>query len=72
MPKVVMKKSGRWADPEPHIPQQELEAGQEYDVSPRLADILVETGSAEYAKVQKPASEAPARADKRRADKGRA
>lgn len=72
MPSIVVKKSGRWADPEPHIPQVEFEAGQTYDVSPRLAAVMVEHGAAEYAKEQKPSSESPGKADKRRADKGRA
>jgi len=71
MPTVLIKKGGKWADPEPHIPQREFVTGQTYDVSPRLAEAMVQAGAAEYAREQKPGSEHPGKADKRRADKGR-
>lgn len=76
MPRIKVKKSGKWADPQPHIPQIEVEAGEEYDVSPGLADEMVKAGCAEYVKERAPAKKgggkSPAQADKDAADKGKA
>lgn len=81
MPKIHVKKSGKWADPEPHVPQIEVEAGKEYNVSPGLADVMVKAGCAEYVQEKEKAptqtqtkrtGKSPAQADKEAADKGKA
>jgi len=87
MPRIKVKKSGKWADPQPHIPQVEFEAGEEYDVSPGLAEVMVDANCADYVKVndKEPAKRGggknpakrgggknPAQADKEAADKGKA
>lgn len=73
---VKMKKAGRWADPQPHIPQIEVEAGEEVEVSIALAEVMVNAGAAERVTRKEPTGKGgkknPAQVDKDAADKGKA
>ena len=48
MKRVKFKEDGKWADSDTTIPQLEVKAGEEHDVSIGLADIIVSAGKGEY------------------------
>ena len=76
MKHVKFKAEGRWADPNPSVPQIEVKAGEIVPVSNELADIVVEAGRAEYVKAPKASNTQEAEdkrgaGDKDAADKGK-
>lgn len=66
--KVKMLKSGRYADPQPHLPQIEAKEGDELDVNPAMAASLCDCGAAEVIN-EAPAKEAPAKQVKQKSEK---
>ena len=70
MKKVKFKEAGKWADSDTTVPQIEVEAGEEREVSIGLADIIVSAGKGEYVELPKPAAKkkTPATKDKAAAE----
>ena len=68
MKRVKFKEAGKWADSDTTVPQIEVEAGDECDVSIGLADIIVSAGKGEYVVAPKPAKKNPATKDKAKAE----
>lgn len=68
---VKFKKTGKWADSNPAIPQLEAEAGKTYEVSNELADIIIEAGAGELVAKPKEPEDAKGADDKAKADKGK-
>ena len=66
MKRVKFKEAGKWADSDTTIPQFEVEAGEEREVSLELADIIVQAGKGEIVEPPKPTThnKTPATKDK--------
>ena len=67
MKRVKFKEAGKWADSDTTVPQIEVKAGEECEVSLELADIIVGAGKGEIvepvAKKKTPASKDKAKAE---------
>ena len=72
MKRVKFKEDGKWADSDTTVPQLEVKAGEEHDVSIGLADIIVSAGKGEYVELPKPASKEAAAKKKTPATKDKA
>ena len=73
MKRVKFKEDGKWADSDTTIPQLEVKAGDECEVSIGLADIIVSAGKGEYVKptvqvAKEAAKKTPATKDKAKAE----
>ncbi len=68
MVKVKMKKAGKWAETQPHLPQFEVKEGDVVDVSVELAEIMVTAGAATRVKAA-PAKQVKAKQEKSPASK---
>ena len=70
MKRVKFKEDGKWADSDTMVPQLEVKAGEEHDVSIGLADIIVSAGKGEYVEPPKAAAKkkTPATKDKAAAE----
>ena len=69
MKKVKFNEDGKWADSDTTVPQLEVKAGEQHNVSIGLADIIVSAGKGEYVEPPKTTrKKTPATKDKAAAE----